>query len=150
MIIEDCQSAINFSGISLFSYRLIKSEYRLNCFLPTPEFWPEIKIENNSISAWINDFWDIEFKTNWVKFRRGKGDCFLSVDFRKENIEIEGNIELLGKSLQFGANKTSFGSFTGSNIIAQNSVVGLSLGPPGRLLPPNYAMVKPKLQHLKD
>ena len=148
MTIGDCKSAISYSGISLFSYRLIDGEYSLNSFLPAPDFWPEIEIKENAVSAWTEDFWDIEFKTNWIKFRRAKGEIFLSIDFRGDNVEIDGNLELLGESLKFGKDETQIGTGTFSNIHIESCGIGLGLGPRGRLLPPNYAMAIPKLKHL--
>lgn len=54
--------------------------------------------------AIIDDFWDIEFKSNYIKFRRKKGEVFLSLDFRKDDVEVRGRFELEGREYRFRPN----------------------------------------------
>lgn len=145
--IENCRSAINYSGIDLFSYRFHEGEYTLNTYIPNEQFWPEVLIKSNNMAASIAGFWDIEFKTNWLKFRRRAGDVFLSIDFRGDEVELDGFLIIQGNEIRLKRSATSIGGGHFSNVHMKNSACGIRIGPPGLIQPPNYAMMQPKAQY---
>ncbi|MGC1494421.1 MAG: HNH endonuclease signature motif containing protein [Sulfitobacter sp.] len=145
MMIEDCKSAIDFGGNSILSYKLVDQEYQLDAFLPDQNFWPEIEISRNYVAAITSDFWDIEFKTNWVKFRRAKGDIFLSIDFRKDEVEIDGFLSILGQDIDLKKSQNRIGGGTLSNVYIKGCKTALSVGPDGKIHRPNFAMTNPKM-----
>jgi hypothetical protein len=110
--VSDCESALNFSGIVNFSFALEEEEFRLNVFIPDDCFWPEVEVKKNNLIANTAEFWDIEFKTNWEKFRRKQRDIFLEIDFRGDHVEIDGafnigttTISLKEKNSQINRNR---------------------------------------------
>ncbi|MDX2482684.1 MAG: HNH endonuclease signature motif containing protein [Pseudodonghicola sp.] len=148
LTVIDCKSAVSFSGNNIFSYALVDEEIQIDAFIPNAKFWPDVEIKGNNISAPISEFWDIEFKTNWVKFRKEKGEIFFSVDFRGEFVEIEARLTILGEPYVFSKNgiKSQNGCQFHNGTVS-NGTIGLSIGPPGRILRPNFAMVTPRLSH---
>ncbi|WP_282091278.1 HNH endonuclease signature motif containing protein [Epibacterium ulvae] len=148
MTVANCKSLIDFSGISLFSYNFIGEEYALNVFLPDQNFWPEIEIRENQLIAETGKFWDIEFKTNWVKFKRFQKGTFLEVDFRGDEIEIDGAFSVGGVDFELKEKKSQVGGIILSSIHFENFGTGFSFGPPGRILRPNYAMTSPNPVHI--
>ena len=143
MLVKNCNSVLAYSKVPIFSYRMIDGEINLSAFLPNEHFWPEIEVHDNSISAILGDFWDIEFKTNWIKFRRAKGDIFLEIDFRGENVTIDGNFSIRGQQITLSKTKSLIGTNTITNAVIENCDTAMMLGPNGRLLKPNYAMTTP-------
>ena len=145
--IGECESALNYAGIDLFSYKLVDEEYLLNIFLPDDKFWPEVEVRENNLSAGIDGYWDIEFKTNWVKFKKSKRDLYLAIDFRGEEVEIDANFFVGGERISLNSKKSQFGSTQISNMIIERCQIGVRLGPKGRILRPNFAMRKPAAIH---
>ncbi|GAA6196594.1 MAG: hypothetical protein ABJE81_02580 [Pseudophaeobacter sp.] len=143
----NCRSVLDFSGISLFSYKMVGGEFKLDVFLPDQQLWPEIEVKSNEMKALTAGFWDIEYKVNWVKFRRAHRDIFLEIDFRKDEVEIDGRFNILGTDIDLKMEKTQIGTNTFSQIHVENCGTGLRLGPKGRILRPNFAMATPTLKH---
>ncbi|MCJ7874876.1 HNH endonuclease signature motif containing protein [Phaeobacter sp. J2-8] len=143
--IESCRKCLVFGGMTLFNYKLEEGEFLLDVLVPKHDFWPDIKIEANDVFAEIQDYWDIEFKTNWVKFIKNKGEIFFEADFRGDFVVVRGQLELLGGIFRFtrdglelpNGSKLSAGTF-------KDCGTGLSFGPKRRIIPPNFAMQKPK------
>ncbi len=148
MIVEDCVSAIDYGGNSIIGYQQIDGEFRLNVFIPDEEFWPEVEIKQNIMAASIGQFWDIEFKTNWVKFRRAKGNVFLTIDFRGEEVEIDGELQLGGNLISLSEAQNRMGGGTFKNIQMRNCHTAIAIGPDGRVFHPNYAMRSPQAWYL--
>lgn len=144
MTVKNCGSALNFSGINLFSYSLSNGEYLLDVFLPDENFWPELEVSKNSLKAEIGGFWDIEFKTNWVKFRRKKGNIFLEIDFRGDLVEIDGRFDIAGQSVSLAEKGAKIGNAQVADVHLENCAIGWQFGPKGKLLKPNFAMVNPR------
>lgn len=146
-----CRNAISYSGLPIFSYRRHDGETLLSLFYPDDNLWPEIEISDNEMKANISEFWDIEFKTNWVKFRRKSRDISLSVDFTGERVTIMGYLEILGTRLSMTTKELRWGdvSLTGSGISGGNETA-LDIGPTGQqVISPNFAMRDPKPLFLK-
>ena len=53
--------AVSYFGIPLFGHRIVDNEIRLSCFIPNANFFPDVEVFENNISAMIDGFWDIEF-----------------------------------------------------------------------------------------
>ena len=148
MKVEDCKVALAYSRAPIFSYGLENGEFKLSAYLPDQSFKPELQISSNNLTAKIGDFWDIEFKTNWVKFRRKARDIFLSIDFRRDEVTIEGNLNLMGEEVRISNSEIKVGTNTfGGGHIARCHTA-FALGPEGRILPPNFAMTAPSAIYL--
>jgi len=91
---SNCRTALSYFGIPLFGHKIIDNEIQIDCFMPNRDFHPEITIKSNDVTAFINNFWDIEFKENFIKFRKKEGEVFLSMDFRKKDVEINGRFHI--------------------------------------------------------
>ncbi|MBV1865715.1 MAG: HNH endonuclease [Rhodobacteraceae bacterium] len=139
-------TAVSYFGIPLFGHSVVGSEIQVNCFIPDDQFFPELEIRRNHVAAMIDGFWDIEFKSNFIKFRKRKGSVFLSLDFRREDVEIRGRFIIDGKNFVFSPNRCDFGGARFENLTLQGNV-GQAAIRHGRsdirLLRENYAMANP-------
>ena len=146
---EGVETAISFAKIPIFGFRIHENQTKLNFLIPDHIFLhPEIEIVENNVNATKAGFWDILFTTNYIKFRRKKGEIFLEIDLRGDEISVRGAIELFGEKYQFKNDGTEFpnGSSIGKNsVVGSPGGTGLGLGPENkRLIRPNYGMVDPK------
>jgi hypothetical protein len=140
-------NAVSYFGVPLFGHSVEEGEIRVNCFIPDANFFPEIEVTANNIVAIIDDFWDIEFKSNYIKFRRKKGEVFLSLDFRKDDVEVRGRFELEGREYRFSPKRCDFGGARIENLTLSGhpgqTAIGHGHGDM-KLLRPNYAMRTPR------
>ncbi|WP_282059741.1 HNH endonuclease signature motif containing protein [Roseobacter litoralis] len=143
-VIENCRHVVRYGHLSLLSYRLLEGEYKLNVFIPNNDFWPEIKVEENALSAQIANFWDIEFKTNWLKFRRRQGESYLNIDFRGNHVEVSARLEILGEEILFSPKGMKYGGVSMDNGYFERANAALDLRTAIVVHPPNYAMRTPK------
>lgn len=142
-------TAVSYFGIPLFGHSISDGEIRVNCFVPDQEFFPEVEIINNDVTAIVDGFWDIDFKSNYVRFRRKKRDIFLELDFRKDDVEVRGRFVIQGATFEFSPTKSDFGGPRIENMTLQGFPGGtaISHGRQGeRLLRPNFAMRVPRAQ----
>ncbi len=144
ILIEDCKTALDYCGNSIFSYQQVGGEFRLDTFIPNDNFFPEIEIQQNNVDVYLQEFWDIEFKTNWIKFRKRAGSIFLTIDFRGDEVEVEGQLNILGDEMTLKKHSSQVGGNTFGSVHASHCKVGVSLGPDGILRRPNYAMKFPR------
>ncbi len=140
----DCKSAINFSGIDILSYSIVDGEFCVNAFIPDKDYWPEIEIKRSNVSAWIENFWDIEFKTNWIRFRRNQGEIFFSIDFRGDEVTVEGAFQIGRERITLSDKNAKIGGGVLSGVTLQGAGSAIRIGPKGRLIRPNYAMLQPR------
>jgi len=139
--------AVSYYGVPLFGYQVVDGEIRLSCFIPREDFFPEIEVVENNLSAMIDGFWDIEFKSNYVKFRRKKGEVFLTLDFRKDDVEVRGRFEIAGREFIFSPSCCDFGGprIKNATLHGQPGATAVGYGQNGlRLLRPNYGMRIPR------
>ncbi len=139
--------AVSYYGIPLFGHRIVNKEIRLNCFIPDEDFFPDIEVSDNNLSAMIGNFWDIEFKSNYVKFRRKKGEVFLELDFRGDDVTVRGRFDIEGREYRFSPNRCDFGGPRIEGITFQGfpGATAIGHGEAGvRLLKPNFAMRAPR------
>lgn len=139
--------AISYFGVPLFGHHIQDGEIRLNCFIPNQHFFPDIEVVDNNLFALTDGFWDIEFKSNFVKFRRKKGEIFLSFDFRKDDLEVNGRFEIDGREYRFSPKRCDFGGPRIENLTLQGypgATAILHGGQNVRLIRPNYAMRTPR------
>lgn len=144
--------AVSYFGVPLFGHQIVNSEIRLSCFIPNKDFFPEIEVVGNNLSAMMDDFWDIEFKSNYVKFRRKKGEVSLELDFRGDDLKVKGRFEIEGREYNFSPSRCDFGGPRIEDLTLQGNPgqVAIRHGAEGtRLLRPNYAMriPRPQVQH---
>lgn len=116
--------------------------------MPDEDFWPEVEVKKNHLTAKIGDFWDIEFKTNWVMFRRRKRDIFLKVDFRGDHVEIDGSLDIGGKAISLKEKSSQIGQVKFGDVHLQACNVGVAIGPRGRILRPHFAQATPRMVYL--
>ncbi len=144
----NCRVPIDYAGNPLFKYRNFEGEFLLDVFLPDQNFWPEVEISQNNLVASTQGFWDIEFKTNWIKFRRKKGDIFLEIDFRGDQVEVDGNFKIFDEEISLKEKGIQAGAVKIQDLYVENCGIGLGLGPSGKVLRPNYAMKCPSAIYL--
>jgi len=142
---ENASTAISYGGIPLFGYKYHDNEINVQVYIPDRDFWPEIEIVNNNLSALIDGFWDIEFKSNFLKFRKKKGENFLSLDFRNDDVEINGNLLVDGNNFEFSPTSTNFPSIglSGITIVTEIGGVAIALNDSNQMIRPNFAMARP-------
>ncbi len=139
--------AISYFGVPLFGHFVEDREIRINCFIPGEDFFPLIEVKGNNLEACIDGFWDIEFRSNFIKFRQKKGEIFLSLDFRGDDVEVRGRFDVDGQTYRFSPGMCDFGGARIENMTLQGSPGQTAIGhggPIDRLLRPNYAMRSPQ------
>ena len=135
----------SYYQIPILKYVVENGENLLSAYLPDSNFWPELRIENNDIIANTRDFWDFEFKHNFVSVRKRRGSVFFQVDFRKSVAEVAANLVISGMEFKFTPSETSFGNSSIKNSRIESCSAGLSYGERNaRIIPPNYAMRLPR------
>lgn len=144
------ENAVTFYEVPLFGHRIVDGEIRVNCFIPSDEFFPDIEVKNNNLAAMTDGFWDIEFKSNYVKFRRKKGEIFLSMDFRKDDVEISGRFSIAGRYFHFSPSRCDFGGRRIEGLTIEGFGTGIAHGDGRtRLLRPNFAMRDPSATYVR-
>lgn len=140
----DTPTVFSYFQIPIFRYRIEAQQALISIFIPDAEFWPEIKVVDNDVVARTSDFWDIEFSTNFLRFRKRKGKNFLSIDLRKNPAKINANLMIGGEGFIFSPSSSNIGSATIRNCRFYNCAGGILYGGPReRLILPNYAMCNP-------
>jgi hypothetical protein len=142
MEIIGCTTAVSFFGNPILSYSQESGETLVDFYFPKADFWPDIEIASNVATTWIDGFWDIEFKTNWVKFIKSDGS-FVHIDFREEFVAVSGNFELGGSRYELNKSSIKIDDTTHHGGRVSDGKVGLTLGGTERILRPNYAMAMP-------
>lgn len=138
--------AVSYFGNPLFGYRIADSEIQINAFIPDDDLWPSIEVKRNEVTAAAGDFWDIEFKNLFVKFQRKKGENFLSIDMRKDDVEVRGHFTIHGNEFLFSPKRSDFGGPRIENLTLEmpNGGTAIAHGGNQRLLRPNFAMRVPR------
>lgn len=139
-------TAVSFYGVPLFGSRFREGKILVNCFIPDASFFPEIEIKDNNVSTEVDRFWDINFKSNYVIFKKQQSEVFIAFDFRKENVVVRGRVNVLGRMFEFSQSKSDFGGSRIEGLILRGrpGQTAISHGESGtRLLQPNYAMASP-------
>jgi hypothetical protein len=149
-IISNTDNILEYAGNTIFSYAVSNGQILLDALLPDKFFWPEIKIRENSIVARTVDFWDIQFKTNWVKFNRAEGDICLEIDFRSDIVKIKGNLLICGEPIYFSPSKIKYNGLIIEGGRFMGGKTAFRFGPNGRVVPPNFAMNNPRAQYVED
>lgn len=140
-------NAVSYFNVPLFGHSIDDGEIRVSCFIPDANFFPEVEVKANNLEAIIDGFWDIEFKSNYIKFRRKKGEVFLSLDFRKDDVEVYGRFEIDEREYRFSPNRCDFGGPRIENLTLSGHQGQTAVGhgsPNMKLLRPNYAMRIPR------
>lgn len=143
-------SIFNYYGNRMFGYKVVDEEVLLDIFMPDVNFWPEVEIKANDAIADLGGLWDIDFHLNWVKFRRRKGDVFLSIDFRGEMVQVLGRFSVNGQAFDFSPSRNDYNGqiTTGDGGIDMSEVPHLDLDAirygSGRIIRPNFAMTHPR------
>lgn len=122
-------------------YRIADGQSLVSIFIPRSDFWPEVEIVDNDVVATVSDFWDIEFSTNYLRFRKRKGHNFFCVDLRQEHAEISGDLLIGPDRLLISPSKFSFQGVTLSHCKSGGPI---SFESNVRLLRPNFAMTRPQ------
>ncbi|PCJ05934.1 MAG: hypothetical protein COB16_14725 [Rhodobacteraceae bacterium] len=131
--------------LPIIKYRIENDQSLLSVFIPDQHFWPEIEIVDNDIVANSSIFWDIEFSSNYLRFRKKEGETSLEIDLRGAAALVSGSLSIDGNRFRFSATKTNFGGAVIKNSTFENCGCGIGFGDNKyRLLRPNYAMRRPQ------
>lgn len=135
----------SYYGTPIFSYRIFGGQNLISTYLPDQDFWPEIEIIDNDIVARSSSFWDIEFATNYVRFRKGRGDIFLEIDFRGEDALVSGSFYIGDQHFRFSPKATNFAGVSIRHCTMIDCAGGFFYGDDQhRLIRPNFAMIRPR------
>lgn len=145
-------NSISYFGIPLIGHSVVDEEIRVSCFMPDYRFFPEVEVKDNDLQADISEIWDIEFKQNFVKIRRSKGEVFLSFDFRGDDAVFTGVFQIGNTKFKISESGCDFdrsGVF-GATLSGPASGTAITYGDPSiRLQRPNYAMSNPKATYIR-
>jgi hypothetical protein len=148
----NCDSVLSYCGINIISCRISEGQAKVSLYIPNDDFWPEVRIEDNEFVAGTSSFWDIEFKTNYLLFRRKAGEKFVEIDLRKQLVSITADLQVNGTRLTLtnsgmalGNRKPIFHSYHG---YYQDLQTIYAVDPPKgyKFVAPNYAMGQPRSQ----
>lgn len=141
----DTPTVFAYFHVPIVRYRIENEQSLISVFIPDSEFWPEIEIVDNNMVASTGNFWDIEFSVNFLRFRKKKGQNFLTIDLRSDIAQVSGNLIIGGRDFTFSPTQCSFDSGQLSNVSIVGFQVGVAFGGSReRLLLPNYAMAHPR------
>lgn len=145
--------ALKYCGVKLFGARVIDGIISINLFVPDKNFQPDVNIVNNDMRVRINSFWDIEFRSNYVKFKKRNNRSYIEIDLRRELASLRGRFEIYGEEYRFTNKKISIPGWPkgligmpdqGSGLLFDRDK-GIDLGPSDiEITPPNLAMSNPK------
>ena len=137
----------SYYHVPIFKYEVEEGQTLLTVFIPKNDFWPEIEIVKNEYRSTAADFWDIEFRTNYLKIKKDDKSKFFEIDLRKGPAKVSANFEINGQKFSFSPTSTSLGGVTMQNCTFSNCAGGIAVGNGRqRLLRPNYAMAHPSVK----
>ncbi|WP_225028932.1 HNH endonuclease [Xinfangfangia pollutisoli] len=136
---------LSYYGVPIITYRVLEGQSLLSAYIPKDDFFPELKIVDNDIIAWVDDLWDFQFSTNYLKMQRLEESRYFEIDLRHEHALVSGNIRIGETVFVFNATSTNINSrFTAMRNTFTNCGCGFAFGDyRQKLLLPNYAMRKP-------
>lgn len=135
----------SYYHLPIIEYRLIDGQNCISAYLPKRDFWPELKISNNDFTAGVEGVWDIEFRTNYLKFVRSDRIQFFEIDLRGEHALVAANLDIGSKRFIFDADGTNFEGTSMRNSRFEDCGCGLYVGQKDtKLLVPNFAMATPR------
>jgi len=134
----------DFYGLPIIQYRLMNGQYLVSAYIPKSDFWPELRIIDNDLIANTGNAWDIEFRSNYLKFVRSDKKQYFEIDLRQDEALVAASLQIGGIDFHFDHKTTSFGNAMITNCQFENCGGGLSYGDgKSRLLIPNFAMSHP-------
>lgn len=135
---------LSYYELPIIKYRIHDGQALISAYLPRTDFWPEMHIEDNDLLIKTADAWDVEFRSNYLKFIKSDTKHFFEIDFRFEVARVAGALQIGDSFFSFDEHKTNVGSARFSNNRIEDSKAGITFGDQKhRLLVPNYAMRNP-------
>ncbi|WP_126976784.1 HNH endonuclease signature motif containing protein [Frigidibacter oleivorans] len=153
---QGIKTAISVFDHPVIGHSVVDGEIKINCFIPNSNYLAEIEVKSNDFSAEIDSFWDIEFRSNYVCFRKRHGENFLSIDFRGDDVVIWGQFELAGRLLRMNREEFRYGNYgamSGFSFSGSSEHIAFGLGAPELVLErANHAKLvpSPRLRHRQN
>lgn len=142
---EDTPIIFSYFETPIICYKIEDHQALLDIYIPKGDMWPDVQIKRNDMIVNFKDMWDVEFRTNYLKITKKKGEAYLEVDMRKEIALINGVFQINGREFRFSPKATNFGGANVSNCRFFRNRAGISVGDGRhRLLWPNFAMASPQ------
>jgi hypothetical protein len=134
---RNCPIILKFNSRPIIGCRLINGQAQISLDLLDQECHPIFAVRDNNIRFQIDDFWDFEYKHNWIALRHGKRDVALRIDLRKDPATIRAKI-WLGKTqahLRPSATTISTNGATIKGVVFDRNIVGLHYCDPNAPIP---------------
>ncbi|MGQ0564180.1 MAG: HNH endonuclease signature motif containing protein [Gemmobacter sp.] len=114
-------------GRTILEHVIQDGQNLVSAFIPGTGMVPDLLIQENDFSASVANFWDIEFRTNYLKVALLDRTSWFELDFRSEHAVVNLNLNIEGRRFLFNPNTSIFG---GSNIrvTATDCFVGYEFG----------------------
>ncbi|MEL7105625.1 MAG: HNH endonuclease signature motif containing protein [Pseudomonadota bacterium] len=135
---------LEFYGVPIIRYKIFENQSVFNLWLPDSNWWPEVEVRENNLLVNHKNSWDINFRTNFVQFRKKQGENFLTIDLRGDDAVFTGCITLGGQTYELSNETFDMGRTSMTDLTIEGCRAGISVGSDReRLIPPNYAMLTP-------
>lgn len=148
--IKNARPAVKFFGNTLLDVFDSDGFATINLEIPGPNLFPRLRILENEILTNVGDYWDIEFRTNFLRVVSKDQGEHIVLDLRGEYLIVRVNIKIGAATVILGEDKSSIGglSFSGRPTLEANGIAaGIEIGQEGRIvIYPNYAMRYPKAE----
>ena len=141
---KDTPVIFSYFGQPIISYYVQDGQILLDPYIPKIDMWPNILIRKNDVIINSDDKWDVDFRTNFLKFEKKKNETYFQIDVRKPVAQIKLKFSIRGRSFEFTPLKTNVEGLKMVGNTFLNCGCGIAEGDGRhRLLWPNYAMVRP-------
>lgn len=109
------------------------------------QFQTDLLINGNELSFQTAGIWDVQFRTNFLKFSRNSKDS-VTIDMRSDVVKVRARFKVGNDSLEISSENFSTGGprLSGAIIDGNQLAAGVEIGQVGYSLElPNYAMASP-------
>lgn len=108
----NCPRIVRYNDTCILGWRVGGGEFLLTLRMSDPFGTPLLTIEDNAVVFRQGNFWDFEFKYNWIKLKSKIGGQFAEIDLRREPITISLVTFLGGKKLEIGKNSIKISEYS--------------------------------------
>lgn len=125
---ENTPVIFSYNSIPIIGYRIIDGQLSVSANFFGQDMQPEVQIVDNDIVAKIDDFWDIQHRTNYLKFQKRQNQSFFEIDLRKQPALVSARLRLGKDVIKFSPKKIDIAGMSNlemSNCRISNSQVGL-------------------------
>lgn len=140
----DTPVVLRYFQMPLIEYRNIDSMPSVSVLSIGLDGFPEVKIVNNEVSIFYNDFWDIIFKPSYLKIQKKRGNIYLELDLRPETPTFRASLGIAQKIIELEQSETRIGGTTWSNSTFIRCSEGIRIGDDSsKFFLANFAMLNP-------